>query len=184
MKKCDACLSTRNNLYLLISNDIAHGEKILETPNLYRELQLLNKCGNIVHQNIIGSLILAAILATSAGISLLVQLNGSMDNELNTTIFLAMGTALANGLPSNMIFLKGLESVCANSKNVIKYAKCFKDKCFSRKDKLSVKKLFSSCNMLKVKFVNSNFLEELTPLRCFNFAVDMTVQFLIVSRNK
>lgn len=155
---------------------------MLETPKLYRELQLLNVYCNSVQQNIIGSLILGAIVATCAGLGLLVKLNEKMD--ANGMIYVAMIMAFADGVTMLMILLGGMVSVCASSKRVLQEAKGSTKNCVSRKNQLLVKKLWRSCDKIKIKFGDSNFLEELTPLRCLDFSASMTVQLLLLSLNK
>lgn len=167
-----------------ISDKIENQKDKLETTRLYRQLQLINTFGNNVQKNILGSLILTAIVATSAGLGLLVQLNGRMGNETNAMILVAMGMAFADGLANNMILLEGMVSMCANSKNVLKRAKYLTVDFVSRRENLLIKKIWISCDKIKVKFGDSNFLEELTPLRCLDFSVDMAVQLLLLSGSK
>lgn len=127
-------------------------------------------------------MILGSIVATCAGLGLLVKLNEKMD--VNAMIYVAMIMAFADGVTMLMILLGGMVSVCASSKRVLQEAKSMKKNCASRKNQLLVKKLWLSCDKIKIKFGDSNFLEELTPLRCLDFSAGMTVQILLLSTNK
>lgn len=156
-------------------------EDFLKISKLYRELQLLNTFSNCVQQNIIGSLILGAIVATSTGLGLLVKLN---ENMANVMVYGAMGMAFVDGITMLMILLGGMVSVCASSKIVLKQAKFLELSMVPKKNKMWVKRVWRSCDKLKIKFGDNNFLEELTPLRCLDFSVGLTVQLLLLSTNK
>lgn len=95
-----------------------------------------------------------------------------------------MGMAFADGVANNMVLLEGMVSMCAYSKIVLERAKYLTVDFVSRREKLLIKKIWRSCDKIKVKFGDSNFLEELTPLRCLDFSVDMTVQLLLLSSSK
>lgn len=155
----------------------------MKAAKLYRELQLLSMLCNSVQQNLIGSLIVAAIIAISIDVGFLVQLNQIMGNQSHFLVTALLVLSFADCFAIQMVLLGGMVSVCAESKKVLREAKNMKGISVSGQQKLLVTKMWRSCDKIKMKFSDNNFLEELTPLRCFDFSVDMTVNFLLLSRN-
>jgi len=50
----------------------------------------------------------------------------------------------------------------------------------SRYMKLWVKRFWRSCDEVKIRFGDNNFLDTLTPLRCMDTSMNLTVQVLLL----
>lgn len=98
-------------------------------------------------------------------------------------IHVAMGLSMVDGFSTFMILFGGMVSMCAKSKTLLRQAKGVTGELSSKKEKMLNKKLWRSCDKIKVKFGDNNFLEELTPLRCLNASAEMTVQCMLLSSN-
>ncbi len=160
------------------------GGNALEILKLYREVQILNNVCNIVQQQMLGSIILASTMALSGGLGVLLQIFEKMNSDTNIMIAVAMVISFADGFVTHAVLLGGMVSVCGNSKKLLQQAKCVRGTNGTRKDIKLTERLWQCSDKIRIKFSDSNFLEELTPLRCLDYAVAMTIQFLLLSRNK
>ncbi len=54
----------------------------------------------------------------------------------------------------------------------------------SRRERVWCRKFLKSCDKLKIAFGDCNFLDELTPLRCLDVSVNLSVLILLLTRGK
>lgn len=151
---------------------------------LYRQLQVFNGLSNSVQRNCLGMLIFFAILCFSINLSLLIGMLKHTSRQLNILMTAINIIVTYFAIATILIVIGGMVSVFKESKlklmNVKKVQFSFKShfcRGWSRR-------YWRSCSQLKTQFGANNFLEEGTPIKCLNFALDLTVQFLLLATNK
>ncbi len=170
---------------ITLFNESAHilWEKLQRTTEfykstvIYRELQLLNIFCNIVQQSCLGLGIAAAIFIISASVALLVRI------ENNFLIKLTLGIAAIDSLVCLLLVVSGMTSVHKKSKKILKSVYILQKQrtIMSKSILMWSRKFWISCDCIKIKFGEMNYLEELTPLKCFDFSLNLTVQILLLS---
>lgn len=146
----------------------------------FRQIQVLVTLANEISQQLaLTSLIITGICAMSAGLSMLIKMDWSLDNMVLIFIFISCTT---NGFLFLSVCLSGMGLVYHSCKTTMRKAKRYDAvRSFNIcRNKLSLKKFWKSCAVPRIKFGSCNFVEELTPLNTVNFAVNATVQFLLV----
>ncbi len=151
---------------------------------VYRQFQIFNSLSNYLQTTCLGVVVYTTIFALSINLSLVIGFNNfPRENISSIMIGLFLIVAIENGVVI-LVIQGGLVSVYIASKRTILGAKHLELSIASNKNRKWARKFWRSCEILKAKFGNGNFLEELTPLRCLDFAFGLTVQFLLLSRGK
>ncbi len=155
---------------------------IYSNSRMYRELQLLNSTYNHVQKHMLGVLILSAIFSISMNSTLLIKcLNGS-GFEASSIIMSTFFTAIEDGVAAILLILGGMVEVHKNCKYFLAKVKYLKYLGTSRGARIWARRFWRSCEKLKIKFGDFNFVEELTPLRCLDFTANLTVHMLLLAR--
>jgi len=121
------------------------------------------------------TLIISAIASSSAGVAMLIKLHWNSSNLIALFIFTSCST---NGLLVLMICLGGMVAIRSKSKKVLQENKVMQGE--TQRESKIYRKFWQSCPIIKIKFGAQNFVEELTPLNCLDFTVNLAVQFLLV----
>lgn len=155
---------------------ISYGRLNFNIPILrYRELQLLGKSYNDVQTKggMFTNLIVNEILVLTLSLTGFIR-ELTSKNEWD---FVAVG--LFGMLTNNTMFLiivaiGGMAELRRSSKSILNYSSrhAFQDRWYKRFRK--------SCTPIKVTFGAANFIEDLTPLRCIDFAVQLSVELLLL----
>ncbi len=114
----------------------------------------------------------------------LVRFSNGTFGETNSLMIASFGVMAVNGFFAILVSLGGLVSVFIKSKEIKKGSKMLEISYNCRKERKWARRYWKSCNVIKIKFGESNFLEELTPLKSLHFSLDLTVQFLLLSAHK
>ncbi|CAL8068036.1 unnamed protein product [Orchesella dallaii] len=152
----------------------------------YRKMQLLTNLYNLIMQTAFLTIVTAALFCLSLSITVLVQIELSSRNVLAFVFFSWLG------LESILFFTVGIGgpmvSMHVDSKQLLTNFKRQHGNvqksvgtAEQRLSKIWINKFYRSCSPIKIKLGESNFLEELTPLRCVDCSFDMTIQFLLLT---
>lgn len=152
---------------------------ICKESAVYRQLQVFNSISNAVQQSCLGLSIVVMILCTSMAFGLLIA--SSVTGATQQVLVAAFLILTVDGTIGILVALGGLVRVHSESKNLITVVKRLDYTYMSQVDRRWVKRFWQSCDRLRIKFGDSNFLEDLTPLRCYDCVLDYTVQILLLS---
>ncbi|CAL8126948.1 unnamed protein product [Orchesella dallaii] len=152
----------------------------------YRKMQLLTNLYNLIMQTAFLTIVTAALFCLSLSITVLVQ------TELSSKSVLAFVFFSWLGLESILFFTVGIggpmvsmhvdsKQLLANFKRQHGNVQKSIGSTEQRLSKIWINKFYRSCSPIKIKLGESNFLEELTPLRCVDCSFDMTIQFLLLT---
>lgn len=103
---------------------------------------------------------------------LLVTVFSYRDPGTNFMLLGAMVVALFNGISVIVLVLGRMTLVHYQSKIVLSNVYRLNRTYQTRKDGLRIRKYFKSSNKTKIKFGDSNFLEESIPLKCLDVWMD------------
>ncbi len=147
----------------------------------YREIQILNSLYNEVQKHLLGILIVGAIFCVTTNLTLLIKsLNGSI-LEVSYIIMSTSILAVLNSGAAMLLVLSAFVSVHKKSKQLLQDVKGLECLETSRASRRWARKYWRSCEKIKIKFGDYNFVEELTPIRCLDFTANITVQMLILA---
>ncbi|CAL8136888.1 unnamed protein product [Orchesella dallaii] len=181
-------LMLQKNLQRLVSS--SHQLQYMKNSSIgmvYRELQLLAILGNLILQNSLLIVVVATIFSASISSTVLIQIELTSMNIVATVFF------LINGLGS-MVFLTicvGGVMVPINARSKEFLENCKRQRCYDHTSLVTSEfrltqrwlvKFFKSCVPLKTKLGESNFLENLTPLRCIDSVFQITIQLLLLTK--
>lgn len=155
-------------------------ESIYEDALLYRQIQIFNVLNNFVQQGCLGVFIICTTLMISNCFSLLI----STLNEINIFMTVTFLLVAVNSTIAILLFLGGMVSVHLESKKKLLNIRRLELTYYSRAVRRWARRFWRSCEIIKFKFGSNNFIEKQTPLKCLDFAINLTVQFLLLSRNK
>ncbi len=159
-------------------------QNIYKQALVYRQFQVLNKMSNFLQQTCLQLFMTSAMIAVSMNLGLLVaSFNGSLE-EANVFLMGSFLMVTVNGTICILVVFGGMAAVYAESKHLIADEKRLELTFKSRMNKRWCRMYWRSCSTIQFKFGNSNFLEEHTPLKCFDCVLNLTVQTLILSRNR
>ncbi len=162
-------------------NDI---QNIFSDLRVYRQVQILNILYNHIQKNSLGVEIICAILGISTSLSFMVaNLNGDHD-ESNVLVLTTYCLAISNSLFALVLVVGRMVTVSLKNERYLNNVSKLEYGRVSRKERLWIKQFWRSCAKTKIQFGENNFLERLAPLRCLDYAVNLAVQFLLVSRAK
>lgn len=137
-----------------------------------------NSIGNTLQKNFPGFFVLQLIICVSMVLGqLIASLSGSVP-DINTLMFAALLLVTIDGTPRILVVLGRLVLVYTKSNNLIKLVK----RLVLRVERRWAHKFWRSCYRLRIKFWYSNFLQELTPLRCYDCVINLIMQVLLLSK--
>lgn len=158
---------------LKTSNDIYNDAR------LYRQLQIFNVLYNFVQERCLDAFIFSTMFLISICFSLLV----SYHNKINIAMLVTFLNVLVNSTVAVVLFLGCMLSAPIESKEKLAYIRRLDLTHTSTAVRKWTRRFWRSCGPIKIKFGGNNFLEKLTPLRCLDYAINLTVQFLLLSVN-
>lgn len=149
---------------------------------IYRHIQLLTAINNDIQQKTLLSLVIScAITIQALGMTSFVNLKWNYDNADGILIAAILVTA---GLGLIMVFLSGVASIYKTSIKVVDRLTCqlakSKFRLYTRREYQQRCILLRSCAPVKIRFGSINFVDQLTPLNCMEWANDVTVQLLLL----
>ncbi len=161
----------------LFWQQLKHNGNIYQDALVYRQLQILNTLSNSLQQSVVGLLIFIVTLALSMNLSLLIGLISETEEDTSIIMWALFGAIAVDSAAVLLVLLGGMVAVHKTSRDKLQDAK-----------NLTISsrwsnKYWRSCSLLKAKFGDNNFLEKLTPLRCFDMGIQLSVQFLLLSRS-
>lgn len=124
-------------------------------------------------------IVVAGILAQSLSMTTLVKLPWKSDNILSLILYAGV---LINCILAMSVTLGGMAGILGQCENTLKNLHSHNTLTASRKEQRCRKIFYRSCMAIKVRFGSINFVDQLTPLNCINFANDMTLNLLLVGK--
>lgn len=148
---------------------------------IYRHIQLLTNLSNDIQQKwIIPAPLFGALVGSGAGLAVLVQIPASSENLV---ILLIMAIIWADFILFLLICLGTFATLYKESKATVQKIKLSLAEISDRIERIWARKFLRSCGALKVKFGANNFVEELTPLNCLSYSLQISVQILLLQRS-
>ncbi|CAL8067934.1 unnamed protein product [Orchesella dallaii] len=153
----------------------------------YRKLQLLTTFSNLILQNSLLSVVLGTMYCVSVSITVLIQLELTSKNLLPIAYFAFLGwncilfLTLSVGGPMVTIYLESKQFLLNCKRHCWYLGKKFVTP-EQRLTKRWLQKFYKSCPPIKFKLGGSNFLEELTSLKCVDCAIQITIQILLLTK--
>ncbi|CAL8121576.1 unnamed protein product [Orchesella dallaii] len=189
------CMVVLQNLCMLLqlenlkrfSNTFSKS-KVLKPGEIlkFREIQMLALLNNVIIQNALLMFTFCMIILISLAITVFVKLEWNTENIMAFTLFSCSGSN------ATQFFLMcmggGMIGIYSTSKELFAMIKR-KQKYTTGKTFLTVRQHFGhkrltrfcrSCTPIRIKLGESNFVEELTPLKCISAAVELTVNVLLL----
>ncbi len=164
---------------------IKSGKEIFKDAVLYRELCIINILCNCVQQKYVEILMGMAICLLSISLNLMVMfINQSSQEQTNGLIVVLFALVVAECVFVLLVIFEGMVGVYKESKYKLRICKRMMNTYESVKCRRWIRRYWGSCNVLKIKFGEVNFFEELTPLRCLDLAFNLTVQLILLSRSR
>ncbi|CAL8146391.1 unnamed protein product [Orchesella dallaii] len=147
---------------------------------MYRFIQVLSLLMDEILQDVLLTLMGEAILLTAFSLMAMVKLDRNISNAPWLGV---LGLLLINSICVFTILLGGMVGVHDKSEQGLRDVKNFArhQRRLRQKDRMWLTKFCKSCAPIKVKIGYSNFLEKKTPLMCISFAIDLTVQLLLLA---
>lgn len=159
-------------------NDI---ENVYSKLRIYRQIQILNTLYNETQKIALGAMMICGTLGVSISLAFLVSsLNGG-HSKANILVFTTYGMSICNCTFALVIVLGGMVAVSFESEKYLKDVSKLELRQISREKRLWIRRHWRSCAKVKIYFGANNFLENLTPLRCLDWAVNLAVQILLVA---
>lgn len=151
---------------------------------LYREIQIMNVISNSVQQRFLGITMTNFTIGLAMLFNLLVGFVNRTCEETNFIMIIGFALLAVDCILGLLVLLAGMAVVYVESKRKLDECKRVTELYKVASCRRWTKRYWRSCYILKVKFGDGNFLEKLTPLKCLDVAFNLTVQFLLLSRNK
>ncbi|CAL8068156.1 unnamed protein product [Orchesella dallaii] len=153
--------------------------------NLYREIQVLGLLYNNIVQNAFLIVTILLLFCMSVAFTVLIRMDWTMKNALELAWFSVVGF---NCILYFMVCVGGgMISIYTQTKKIVDNLKrrqpSSSDLKVTREKRLEdkwYKRFAGSCLPIRIKLGGSNYLEELTSLRCMECAVDWTIQLLLL----
>ncbi len=124
------------------------------------------------------------ILTVSVLLALLVGFLSGADKDSNIVMMATFMVTVVDAIICILVILGGIVSVYIKSKVTLQATKRLGFGISCKRSRNWMRRFFRSCDVIKIKFGDNNFLEELTPFKCLDFSLNLTVQFLLLSLNK
>ncbi len=159
------------------------GTNIQSNSEIYRKLQMFIVLLNSIQQNCFAVLLVSLLFIMSVCLGLLVKFSNEMSEEVSPIMMLTLGITVIDSMFGILVILGGMVEVFRTSKKKLVVTKVvIAQTNMSRFDRRWAKRFWRSCTIIKIKFGENNFFDELTPLRCLDFSLNLTVQVLLLSR--
>lgn len=153
-----------------------------QTTKLYRQIQVLNVLCNSVTQSCLGVAIFAAISLVGMSLALLIRTGKSNFDQGNIAFLLILAVTAVDCLLLLVALTSGMVKVFAESANLhINVERLYLGNVLLKRDKKWMEKFWNSCDKIKIKFGDNNYLEEVTPLKCLDCSLQFTMQVLLLS---
>ncbi len=165
---------------LLLNNPKVYGSGL----SMYRQLQILNTLYNETQKIALGATMVCSALWTSIGLAFVVSSLKGGQRKANGLVFATFGLSCSNCTFALVIVLGVMLAVSIKSERYLKDVSKLELMPLSREKRLGIRRYSKSCAKLKIQFGENNFLENLTPLRCLDWAANIAVQILLVSGSK
>ncbi len=177
-------MTSKECLQIFLSR-VKSGKEIYEAALLYREIYIINILCNFVQQKFIGIVMSLVISTLSISLNLMVMhINRSSKVDSKSFIVAFFGLIVVECVFVILVIFEGMVGVNKESKYKLRICKRMVGIYEPVKCKRWLRKYWRSCNVLKVKFGDVNFFEELTLLKCLDLSFNLTVQILLLSGNK
>lgn len=164
--------------YIKTCTNVCNGAKV------FSKLQIFSSLTNCLQQSCLLVFFCMTIFTLSLSINLLVRFVSSESVEKDYSVVVVCIILIFDAGGSILFILWGMVSVFSNSKNCLHLIKELELKCKLKSDRLWLRSFYKSCDKIKIKFGDSNFIEELTPFKCLDFAINVTAQILLVLKDK
>ncbi len=175
-------MTSKECLHIFL-NKVESGREIFRDALLYREIYIINIFCNSVQQKFLKVLMGLAIIILSISLNLLVMLiNRSSHEDTNLLIVAFFGLVVVECVFVVLIIFEGMVGVYKESKRKLRICKSLVVTYKSVRDRRWLRRYLKSCNVLKIKFGDGNFFEELTLLRCLDLALNLSIQLILLSR--
>lgn len=147
----------------------------------YRRVQILAQAGNALQQkSLVTVIVVGAILVQSICMTFLIRGKWTIGTGF------AMGESVlhvGNCVSILLMYTGGLASIYGESKDLLqkRFKEAMAKQGQSRRMTRYVRRFIKSCPLIKIKFGSLNFFDELTPLKCIDFANHLTVNTLLLT---
>lgn len=147
---------------------------------VYRHVQLLANVSNNIQQHaIISAPLVECTIAAGVTLAFLVQTAGTPDNMPALVIMIM---ACVDSTLFLFLCLGTLAIVYKESRFTLQRIKVNLTNIGCRMERRWTRKFLRSCSIIKMKFGENNFVDELTPLNCLSHALQICMQVLLVRR--
>lgn len=164
--------------------ELKSSSNIYRDALIYRQFQILNTLTNVVQTRILEVFIGAVILSLSMNLGVLIGISNAAQSESNIFMIAVFLLETVNGVLAILVIVGGMVWVYTKSKHIIVVAKKLEWKNENRATQRWARRYWLSCVPLKIKFGDTNYLEELTPFKSLGFSLNLSVQFLLLSRSQ
>lgn len=131
---------------------------------------------NKAQQDTLAVLVTGSICIVGSSLSVVVRLASSDDSSPITIAIFAVASIDAGA--ALLIVFGGIVGVYVESERVRGMELHFLP--YNTKGRKLMKKFWKSCQLIKIKFGASHFVEQVTPLLCMDFAISLAVQMLLL----
>lgn len=154
--------------------------QLLNILRAYRILQILGILLNEVQQHeLVTGVIVTAVCLLSLSTTSLTRVN--LSRQQNIIVFGLLLILMIDCILTMIVLLGGMALVnTTSSDRLLRFRKLFVRP--SRIEGRVIKKICRSCDTVKIRFGSFNFVNNLTPLKCIDFANNLTVQLLLITK--
>jgi len=148
---------------------------------VYRQNQILAALNNIILQDGLLLTVFEASLLISFCMTILIKMQWTLETLIVIPLCISL---VACGILALLVWLGCMVGIYVESKQLFRRLMNNSNIGISRGSRIDRKwtrKFCMSCMPIKIKIGSSNFIEQGTPLNCFNSAVGLTVNILMVS---
>lgn len=151
---------------------------VLEKVPVYREIELIgNICNEIQQKAQLPTIIAGAIAVLGISTAFLIKTPATPDN---IPLFVVMLLSSAETGLFLLFCVGGLAEVYKESSATLQDIKLYLSNFPQGKGRRWLGRFAKSCWVIKMKFGENYFVEELTPLNCISHAIDLSVQILLL----
>ncbi len=172
-----------SNIMEIFWNRLKFGRDLYYDAVLYRQIQVINILYNLLQQDSLLLFMYSQMTVVSVLLAILVGFMNGRNGKSNIVLVLTFVVINGEAVIGILVILGGMVLIYMKSKHILKDARRLVVKIENKRDRKWLRKFFRSCAIFRVKFGSSNFLEELTPFRCIDFAFNLTIQFVLLSTN-
>lgn len=149
---------------------------------MYRSIQVLVVLVNEIQQwGFVGAIVLGGVLFQAFCACTVTQLPWTSENIIPLGI---LSVITFNSMFTIIIVVGGMGTVYVESRTALiklKESVAGKNQIKGRYDVKWTRMFHKSCNLIKIRFGSINFVDQLTPLNCIDFANGLTVQLLLLN---